>query len=544
MAGDKLEVNADNFYETLQSNSNNGEAAAGTIFEQVIGSLAGGSGALSSTEGSSAQALTERILSNPEAVTAYEDLLEAETDSTRPKAFLNFLFFDEELNLVPEHSRLWQADGENSWSKIGSEAYAPLEVRQNGYIVAYLSNQSGQEAWFDNMTVAVTNGLLLEEQHYYAYGLPIAGLSSLAANATKSRQSYQGNEYIEERGLEWMDFHNRQYDPQLGRFLSVDPLADAGGQQVLSPYHAMGCNPVSMVDPLGLQILSPRSWGVGEPTAKDIAYMTPPTLLLDKMYGFGNDPWTLMNRGALNKYEAVMIQMAVMFENIEGRKIQAKYNREVNAEKERNRINRERITGHLAGMFKAQMKPGYQLYDGGKGNSWGVFFDGMDIGTSEHNPVLKEIAEGSGLQNYTITRSPYKIIESADNATEGAFVQIKNFKTENPEGTVILYGYSYGGVLATHLAYRLNAAGITVDYMATVDAANGPWSASVNRNITGNVLYNDNYYQTTPSIIMSRGYRNTGSNVHNYNLGWTDHHSIDEATSSYITNMMRVFLNR
>jgi len=116
-----------------------------------------------------------------------------------------------------------------------------------------LSNQSTQEAWFDNMNVALSNGMLLEEHHYYAYGLPIAGFSSLAANATPNRQRYQGNEYIESAGLEWMDFHNRQYDPQLGRFLSVDPLADAGGQQVLSPYHAMGCNPVSMVDPLGLQ---------------------------------------------------------------------------------------------------------------------------------------------------------------------------------------------------------------------------------------------------------------------------------------------------
>ncbi|HTO16581.1 MAG TPA: hypothetical protein VLZ83_12480 [Edaphocola sp.] len=35
--------------------------------------------------------------------------------------------------------------------------------------------------------------------------------------------------------------------------LGIDPLADQGGQQVLSPYHAMGCNPALMVDPYGLQ---------------------------------------------------------------------------------------------------------------------------------------------------------------------------------------------------------------------------------------------------------------------------------------------------
>lgn len=286
MAGDKMEINADNFYESLQNNNNNNvEATAGLLFEQVIGSLAGGSGALNSAEGSSPNALTERILSNPEAVTAYEDLLVAETDTTRPKAFLNFLFFDEELNLVPEHSRLWQADGENSWSKIGAEETAPLEMPQNGYIVAYLSNQSEQEAYFDNMNLVMTNGLLLDEQHYYAYGLPIAGLSSLAANATKHRQRYQGNEYIEERGLEWMDFHNRQYDPQLGIFLGIDPLADAGGQQVLSPYHAMGCNPVSMVDPLGLVYFAPgeKRPNVGIPNA-GVAYIEGQRVVLGGTY--------------------------------------------------------------------------------------------------------------------------------------------------------------------------------------------------------------------------------------------------------------------
>lgn len=252
MAGDKIDINAENFYESLRNSNNSAEAPAEAIFEQAIGSLAGGSGALQTAEGSNPNVLVERILSNPEAVSAYEDLLAAETDNTKPKAFLNFLFFDESMNLIPEHSRIWQADGENNWSKIGSEEYAPLEMPQNGYIVAYLSNQSEQEAWFDNMSLGISNGLLLDEQHYYAYGLPIAGLTSLAANATKHRQRYQGNEYIEERGLEWMDFHNRQYDPQLGRFLSLDPLADVGGQQVLSPYHAMGCNPVTMTDPLGM----------------------------------------------------------------------------------------------------------------------------------------------------------------------------------------------------------------------------------------------------------------------------------------------------
>ena len=46
-----------------------------------------------------------------------------------------------------------------------------------------------------------------------------------------------------------MDFHARQYDPQLGRFLGVDPLAASGGQDMFSPYAAMGNAPESMIDP-------------------------------------------------------------------------------------------------------------------------------------------------------------------------------------------------------------------------------------------------------------------------------------------------------
>ena len=42
------------------------------------------------------------------------------------------------------------------------------------------------------------------------------------------------------------DFHARQYDPQLGRWHVPDPL-----NQYVSPYVAMGNNPVSIVDPTG-----------------------------------------------------------------------------------------------------------------------------------------------------------------------------------------------------------------------------------------------------------------------------------------------------
>ncbi|WP_313491974.1 RHS repeat-associated core domain-containing protein [Sphingobacterium multivorum] len=280
MAGDKFEINADNFYETIASFSNAQEpnTPAETIFGSALNSLAGGN-TMSSAEGSSSSSIASRMFSNPEAATAYNSLVDAETDDSRPAAFLNFLFFDDEMKLMPEHSRLWQAAGENNWSQIGTGANNFIEMPQNGYVVVYISNQTQKANWFDNLHISFTKGILLEETHYYAYGLPIAGLSSQAATATKQRQRYQDNEYIQELGLNWMDFNNRAYDPQLGRFLGMDALADEGGQHTLSPFHAMGCDPVNMIDPLGLEYFAPRDAKRGEPTWKEIAWLIPPSLL-------------------------------------------------------------------------------------------------------------------------------------------------------------------------------------------------------------------------------------------------------------------------
>ncbi|MNU17091.1 hypothetical protein D3C71_52680 [compost metagenome] len=36
--------------------------------------------------------------------------------------------------------------------------------------------------------------------------------------------------------------------------MGIDPMADAAGQQGLSPYHAMACNPSTLTDPLGLYV--------------------------------------------------------------------------------------------------------------------------------------------------------------------------------------------------------------------------------------------------------------------------------------------------
>jgi RHS repeat-associated protein len=95
------------------------------------------------------------------------------------------------------------------------------------------------------------NGRLVDEQHYYPFGLTI---KDGGQNSTGLHNAYQfqGNALQGELKLNLYDFNFRQYDQTIGRFMSVDPLADFYGQEQFSPHHFRGNNPANIVDPLGL----------------------------------------------------------------------------------------------------------------------------------------------------------------------------------------------------------------------------------------------------------------------------------------------------
>jgi hypothetical protein len=81
-----------------------------------------------------------------------------------------------------------------------------------------------------------------------------------------------------------MDFQNRQYDPQIGRFLGVDPLAEE--TDIMSPYTAMNNDPVLNVDPLGLQGINYMATPAGEDAARSTAaYYSSLTYALEHPFG-------------------------------------------------------------------------------------------------------------------------------------------------------------------------------------------------------------------------------------------------------------------
>ena len=53
-------------------------------------------------------------------------------------------------------------------------------------------------------------------------------------------------------GLDFYDFHARQYDLVLGRFTTPDPLSER--YYHLSPYAYCASNPLRYIDPTGMEI--------------------------------------------------------------------------------------------------------------------------------------------------------------------------------------------------------------------------------------------------------------------------------------------------
>lgn len=114
------------------------------------------------------------------------------------------------------------------------------------YLVVFVDNNSiGTDVWFDNVQVSHFSGQVLEENHYYPFGLTI---SESINNASLPMQPYKynGKELEKSFGLEIYEYGARQYDPQIGRWKGVDPLADKYVD--LSPFVYTANNPVRYVD--------------------------------------------------------------------------------------------------------------------------------------------------------------------------------------------------------------------------------------------------------------------------------------------------------
>lgn len=94
----------------------------------------------------------------------------------------------------------------------------------------------------------VDSSEIIEESHYYPFGLKQKGYNYIVngGNSLAQQWKFGGKQYQEELDLNWYDVSARNYDPAIGRWMNVDPLAEKMRRH--SPYNYAFNSPVYFVD--------------------------------------------------------------------------------------------------------------------------------------------------------------------------------------------------------------------------------------------------------------------------------------------------------
>ena len=137
---------------------------------------------------------------------------------------------------------------ENNTAKLllTGEGYISLSDKKYHY---YLQDHQG-----NNRVVVDKDGNVKETNHYYPFGGVFASTGSVQP------YKYNSKELDTKKGLNWYDYGAREYDAVLGRFTTMDPMAEK--YYAVSPYTYCVNNPIKFVDPTGMLTESPQTGSI------------------------------------------------------------------------------------------------------------------------------------------------------------------------------------------------------------------------------------------------------------------------------------------
>jgi RHS repeat-associated protein len=246
MAGDIVNAGVKSFYRSQGTAPVNGN-----VLNDILSTLAGGIVSSSGvTKG------TQSDLSNPSSSPLLGALNAFRQDKNqdlphKPKAYLNWILLDEQFKYVGT----WPQSGANpvqAADEVKALTSGDINITKNGYLYIYVSNETENwDVFFDDLAITHHSGPLLEETHYYPFGLTMAGISSKALNFGEpgNKHKFNGIEQNNDFDLNLYDAFYRNLDPQIGRFWQIDPKLESA--ECISPFSSMSNNPILFSDPLG-----------------------------------------------------------------------------------------------------------------------------------------------------------------------------------------------------------------------------------------------------------------------------------------------------
>jgi RHS repeat-associated protein len=247
MAGDTIQINATGVYTS--TTANNTVATPPDMISAILNAFSG-SGISDGIHGAFGIGSAISTGLTPGVFNGLKQIDTTQNTSTKPKAYLNYALFDDQFTLVNENSGVRQVQGSPNVLQLLS--VGRMVIKKTGFLYIYTSNESGSDVFFDNLVVVHNGGPVLEESHYYPFGLTMAGISSKAlkgAGYVENHKKYNGIEYTADLDLNLYDAQLRTLDPQLGRWNQIDPKVE--DMERWSPYVSNYDNPIRYNDFLG-----------------------------------------------------------------------------------------------------------------------------------------------------------------------------------------------------------------------------------------------------------------------------------------------------